>query len=317
VSIVLLSGLPGSGKSTEARRWVGEAPLRRMRINYDELRERMFGPAWKFNRDDEMHMKAMALKQARNWLTHSNGDSVIIDNLNLTTNAKKPWIELAKELGQEVRLMEMDTPIEECIRRDKKREGKARVGEAVITRWALTTGMIDWKSWVGQFIIVDMDGTLADCTARRHHLVPVIRHHAGCTLATAQIVDGKCLTCGAKEKADWLSFFKDCDQDPPVGPIKDLVWELASTYHVLIVSGRPHDLCGIKTEDWLLRHKIPYELLFMRPAGDHRSDVLVKEEILSYMPKDRIAYVIDDRNAVVAMWRKHGLTCLQVADGDF
>ena len=27
--------------------------------------------------------------------------------------------------------------------------------------------------------------------------------------------------------------------------------------------------------------------------------------------------VLDDRNQVVKMWRENGLTCLQVAEGDF
>lgn len=322
MSIVLLQGLPASGKSTEARKWVSEAWVseasgQRLRINYDDLRDRMFGPAWKFNREDESHMKSMALKQARNWLNAKDGNSIIVDNLNLTENARKPWMLLAEELGQEVRIQEMETPIDECIRRDRLRPGKQRVGEAVITRWALTTGNIDWRSWLGEFIIVDLDGTLYDPTARRHHLIPVLKHHAGCELSTANVVEGKCLTCGAKAKADWPAFFREVELDPIIPRIRDLVVELASIYQVLIVSGRPHDLCGIKTEDRLKADKIPYELMFMRPAGDYRSDVIVKQEILDHLPKDRIAYVLDDRNAVVDMWRKNGLTCLQVANGDF
>ena len=30
-----------------------------------------------------------------------------------------------------------------------------------------------------------------------------------------------------------------------------------------------------------------------------------------------VKFVLDDRNRVVEMWRSLGLTCLQVADGDF
>ena len=32
---------------------------------------------------------------------------------------------------------------------------------------------------------------------------------------------------------------------------------------------------------------------------------------------DNVAMVFDDRNQVVDMWRQNGLTCFQVADGDF
>ena len=52
----------------------------------------------------------------------------------------------------------------------------------------------------------------------------------------------------------------------------------------------------------------------MRNSGDRRPDVEVKQEILDYLPKDRIRYVLDDRDQVVDMRRKNGLTCLQVAD---
>ena len=32
---------------------------------------------------------------------------------------------------------------------------------------------------------------------------------------------------------------------------------------------------------------------------------------------DEILFVLDDRSQVVKMWRELGLTCLQVADGNF
>ena len=36
-----------------------------------------------------------------------------------------------------------------------------------------------------------------------------------------------------------------------------------------------------------------------------------------YIDKDDVFAVFDDRNQVVDMWRDNGLTCFQVADGDF
>ena len=89
---------------------------------------------------------------------------------------------------------------------------------------------------------------------------------------------------------------------------------------VLIVSGREATPeCLSATYDWLTDHKIPYDSLLMRQEGDRRSDAIVKEEI--YRGKIEPFYdvwsVLDDRNTVVAMWRQIGLTCLQVANGDF
>lgn len=57
----------------------------------------------------------------------------------------------------------------------------------------------------------------------------------------------------------------------------------------------------------------------MRPAGDHRRDAIVKRELfdLHIRHQYRVTHVLDDRTQVVQMWRALGLTCLQVADGDF
>lgn len=61
-----------------------------------------------------------------------------------------------------------------------------------------------------------------------------------------------------------------------------------------------------------------YEL-HMRPAGDRRRDSIVKAELFDRHVRDqyRVLVVLDDRKQVVEMWRSLGLTCLQVAEGDF
>ena len=58
----------------------------------------------------------------------------------------------------------------------------------------------------------------------------------------------------------------------------------------------------------------------MRKEYDFRPDHAIKLEMLETLkvyyncnPK----YVFDDRDSVVKMWRDQGLTCLQVAEGNF
>jgi hypothetical protein len=57
----------------------------------------------------------------------------------------------------------------------------------------------------------------------------------------------------------------------------------------------------------------------MRETGDRRKDSIIKKEIFDRHIRDvyNIEFVLDDRNQVVELWRSLGLTCLQVADGDF
>ncbi len=295
--ILILCGLPGSGKSTYAAEWIAEDPETRVRINYDSIREELYGPRWKFNHPEEKAMKAHALARANGVLME--GKSLVIDNTNLTEKARKPWMDLATTYGIVPQITEMDTDLWDCVYRDSGRPNTgevngSRLGRAVIERMALFTGWIDWDDteYRGMsFVIVDVDGTLADCSHRKHFI--------------------------EEKPKRYDAFFKACHEDTLIEPVANLVEMLADRYHVIIVSGRPTDFCGIPTEDWLDRHGIRYEHLFMRQGGDYRPDYVIKQEILDLLPKERIAYVLDDRDQVVDMWRRNGLTTLQVNKGDF
>lgn len=138
-------------------------------------------------------------------------------------------------------------------------------------------------------IIVDIDGTLADVERRRHHL------------------------------PDWPKFFADMRNDPPITPVIELVNALilSQRYDVVLASGRPEDYRA-DTEAWLDTHRVSWDALYMRKAGDRRSDVIVKREMLAEIRKQwNVSFVIDDRQSVVDMWRSEGLVCLQAAPGDF
>ncbi len=336
-NILILCGLPGSGKSTQAESLLKANPGM-VRINYDLLRIAMYGEKWKWNRAEEDAMKKRALQQARDALTA--GLDVEIDNCNLNERARAPWVNLAKEFGLVPEIFEVDTPLEECVRRDRLRSGKARVGRAVIERMALFNGFIDWNDpkYSRDFIIVDMDGTIADCDHRRkaafegptkHKLVrPPVTHLSAGTMCSldGKVMDRECPECGGKADKNWGIFYQGVENDPPIVPIIDLVTRLHNDtlsldggYDIIIVSGRPTNEAGIGTEEWLAKN-LPLSgvrHLFMRNAMDYRSDDIIKQEILDLLPKSRIKYVFDDRERVVAMWRRNGLTCLQVADGRF
>jgi len=87
---------------------------------------------------------------------------------------------------------------------------------------------------------------------------------------------------------------------------------------VLLVSGR-EDKYREQTINFLDKYQINYEKLMMRETGDFRKDSIIKKEIFDSQIRGfyNIDFVLDDRNQVVEMWRQLGLTCLQVAEGDF
>lgn len=142
-------------------------------------------------------------------------------------------------------------------------------------------------------VIVDIDGTLADCEHRRHH------------------VEG--------EKKDWDAFFEGMDADVPIQGVVRLVEALDRMRHpIVLITGR-YERYRQRTIAWLLKWGIPYDQLIMRPEGTiDISDVDLKRSIFreNFRAGD-ILFTIEDRASVVKMWREEGLLCLQCAPGEF
>jgi hypothetical protein len=140
--------------------------------------------------------------------------------------------------------------------------------------------------------IIDIDGTLADCRHRLHHVLP-----------------------GAKR--DWDAFFAAMDDDVLIRPVADVAAALADKYKVVLCSGRPEKYRGV-TESWLDRNCVARDALYMRPDNDTRADRIVKMQLLHGIREDGFEpfIVIDDRQSVVDAWREAGLICLQAAPSD-
>jgi hypothetical protein len=107
---------------------------------------------------------------------------------------------------------------------------------------------------------------------------------------------------------DWLN--------EPVASVIRIFYK--NNYKIIFVSGR-EDKYEPETRRFIEKHfNIEYEL-FMRKSKDFRKDSIIKEEIFNNYIKDKynICFVLDDRDQVVKKWREIGLTCFQVAEGNF
>jgi predicted kinase len=286
--ILILVGLPASGKSSYARQWVRADPTNRLIINYTELRN---GHPLTPETDKLAKQKAMELAEAAIKL----GKSVVIDHTNLTLGARMRWLDLARKLNCDSEVLELDVAVRTCVWRDSTRTAEQSVGRAVIHRMALLTGWIDWTttSTHRKFMILDLDGVIADNRHRRLFI--------------------------ETNPADYKAYLEAAIDDKPIPQMIDMVKRLALHYSVLIVTARPIDICGKITEQWIKKHlnnnglEDNYLYLFMRNAGDKRDSVEVKKEILGYLPpKDRIAMVLEDQEAIADMYRQEGLTVLKV-----
>lgn len=143
--------------------------------------------------------------------------------------------------------------------------------------------------------IFDIDGTVADGEHRRHHVTG--------------------------ERKDWKSFHEEMHLDPPILHMRPLIHALWHVGYVIYVTGRMESGRDV-TVRFLIQHQFDLSgrpLLYMRRDGDYRDDVVVKLEILAQIRADGYVPMMafDDRKRVVDMWRREGIPCMHVAEGDF
>jgi predicted kinase len=316
-TLYIYRGLPASGKSTMAQNMVDKSYGSIVRIERDMLRDQLYNGRiysrpnnWDMT-DEEfkvfMREREDTITQVQNSMVSAAlkaGKSVIVSDTNLPAKTVKSWIALARKHNVAFEIQEFDIEIEECIKRDQGRENA--VGEEVIRRMAnahTTKGKIrkvtetpvqvleiepyknTWSWDMPEAVIVDIDGTLAKMKDRSPY--------------------------------EWMRV----GEDDPVQAVIDAV-KAAHAYgaRIIVMSGRDAS-CRLITVGWLKQHFGPDMSfkLFMRAEGDNRKDDIVKYELFNQNVRDKyhVKYVLDDRDQVVAMWRKLGLACFQVEYGDF
>lgn len=156
------------------------------------------------------------------------------------------------------------------------------------------------NSKVMKNVIFDLDGTLALIDKRRS------------------------ISLSMNGKIDWDIFFdpKNIDLDKPNQPVIDTLKLFKDKgFRIVILSGRLKTTKDA-TKDWLNKFGVPFDVLKMRP--DNKKDKFTPDDKLKqdwldklFPNKSDVFCVFDDRQKVVDMWRKNGLTCFQVADGNF
>lgn len=140
-------------------------------------------------------------------------------------------------------------------------------------------------------VIVDLDGTLADCSDRQHFI--------------------------KGDKKNWDGFHEAGCRAEPIQHIVVMVNALAMAgFKIVILTGR-NGKYRVGTEAWLNRHVPKWNRLIMRVDDDFRSSVEVKGEILAQMVPQRVLAIFEDQPELVKLGRHMGYTVLQVADGAF
>lgn len=295
--LIITRGLPGSGKTTMARRWVAEDPADRVRLNRDDLRHSLYGAYAGLTWEQEgaitaaQHSAVAALLDA--------GKSVIVDDTNLRLRHARAWCDIAAKLGVEFEVRDVLTEATECVERDARRE---RVVGADVIRKLDQKFSRPWPN-------VQPSERKADSAPAAYDPKP---GKPTCWLVD---IDGTVALMDGRSPYD-MSRVAD---DLPNGPVIEVVRRLSERHDIVFLSGRTADARDA-TAAWLATNVgVTYSGLHMRASGDNRKDFIVKAELFNQHVRDEwhVLGVLDDRTQVVDMWRSIGLTCLQVAEGDF
>jgi predicted kinase len=128
LQVIIMKGLPGSGKSTWAKQKVAENPNAYKRISKDDLRDMLDNGV--HSNDAEKFI--LGTRDALIMISLHAGKHVIVDDTNLAAKHEDRIRQIVKGMA-EVRIQDFtDVPIETCIARDLNRSRS--VGEAVIRR---------------------------------------------------------------------------------------------------------------------------------------------------------------------------------------
>lgn len=318
-TIFLLRGLPASTKSTFAKELLKKEPNRFKRVNRDDLRLMFDDGVYDKNKEE-------FIRQVQDALIRSSlkaGFDVIVDNTHLVPMTVKKLHKLAESVG-DVKVIEkcFNVSVDECLRRNALREGKARVPDKVIIDMAHGAGLDKGRK------LEDKESYYPPVFVKQEYV-----HDESLPKAILCDLDGTLAIMGDRSPYD----ASQCDvKDMPNWPVINCVKAMYHTGHnIVFMSGR-EDKDRAPTVRFIEKYvtepcesnchtvdkaeqPIPYEL-YMRPTGDQRKDSLVKGELFEQhvAMKYNVQFILDDRQQVVDFWRNElGLITFQVAPGDF
>lgn len=299
--IIILKGLPASGKSTWAKEVVAESGGKVKRINKDEIRAMIDAGKWSGDREK------FVLQFRDNFIQScmGRGYDVIVDDTNLHPKHVKHIEELVEKYNKslkselvggsetcpplgiydltkiyEVEINDsfLQVPYKECVRRDLARPNS--VGEKVIRgmyiQFVLGVEKIKQDESLPHCIICDIDGNLSLFKNKN-------------------------------------PYDRDFENDICSEPVKDVIYNYCLSHpasKIIFLSGRSDRYRDV-TEKWLYEKVIdvPHSPivefeLHMRKEGDSRNDMILKKELFEAYVQGKycVDYILDDRKSVKQLW---------------
>lgn len=310
---IIARGIPGSGKSTWAEKWVQEDPLNRVRVNRDDLRRHLIQAepdkwsspdGWYVYKDgaldSDFEQRVTGLEQGIIHRALKTGKSVVSDNTNLPNKACKNWVKLASRYNVPVRTKEFPISMEEAIKRDAARDRK--VGPKVIEMMFKRLGPngefhhVDGTFPVQQFkapekigqhaVGFDMDGTLNDIRPVRHFVDKVANNG----------------------RRDFDSFHRGSLFCPPNREVVQMLKDAKEAgFAILITTARSEQYREV-SQRWLHEQGIEFDNYYCRANNDQRPDYEVKKDMYDEISKHYdLVHQVDDNPQAVSAWQEKGV----------
>lgn len=312
-TLYVTRGISGSGKSHLALEMVKKSRGKLVRINRDDLREKYFGRPVLNDREE----RAITKIQRTEILTMLElGKDVINDDTNLPVKVLRGWYDLAKSVPANFEVIPVEVPLEVALAQNLSRSkaGGRFVPESVI------------KDKYERFMPKGKFQKLPDFASMEENVnkevnattLPNIKLYpyiADLTKPEAWIfdMDGTlALFEGLRGPFEWSKVGGDI----PHPHVLRLLLLLQGLGLKIIITSARDSICRAETIDWLERHGVKFEKLFMRPIDDRRKDYIVKNELFNAEIRDNynICGVVDDRLQVCRLWHDLDLPLFRVGD---
>lgn len=117
--VIVLKGLPASGKSTWAKEFVENNPGW-LRLNKDDLRQMLHNNKWSKGNEKQVLMARDATIKAALTMEYN----VVVDDTNFAPQHLKTIKKIAEEFDADVEVKYFDVSLEECLARNQNRPNK-------------------------------------------------------------------------------------------------------------------------------------------------------------------------------------------------
>lgn len=297
---LILRGLPASGKTSYALSQVALGNYDVI-ICRDDIRRMIYSSVNPKHCDEKLITSLHTAMLNESMIKRKH---IIIAGTNLNNRWLKLMMQNIADHGYVIEIKDFEVPLIDLVERDMQRPNP--VGYDVIMNMA--------KRYK-----VTHDGKIksAPSIMPKHSIKPYMMPKIGLDAVVFDI-DGTLAKKSDRSPYDFTRVM----EDTLIEPVADCLEFESQKNCIFFLSGR-EETCRKETVEWLCKNlNINKEeadnFLFMRAEKDNRPDYLVKSELFDkHLSSYRIHRIYDDRNSVVSMWRSKGLTCFQVAPGNF